>query len=293
MSPDLLTTALAHAALGWHVFPLVPGAKLPVVNRWEARATTDPDRIRAAWSAGQYGIGIACGPSGLLVLDLDMPKPGTPVPEHRRLAGITCGQDMLAAVCEDAGQPWPATYTVATPSGGRHLYYRQPDGEPLRNSHGGTANGLGKLIDTRGAGGYIAAPGTRLPNGAYSVLDHAPVSDLPGWLTDRLRGLRDQTTPTTTGPVRVDTSHLSRYLAAAIDRSVEKVLSSPPGGHNMTVYGASASLGQLVAGGALSADDVIAALLPAAMAVGQSEREARATIASGMRRGAQRPRVAA
>jgi hypothetical protein len=53
------------------------------------------------------------------------------------------------------------------------------------------------------------------------------------------------------------------------------------------------ALGQLVAGGALSAGDVTTWLADAAAQVGQGEREARNTIASGLRAGAKRPRTVA
>ena len=76
--PDLLTAALGYSARGWRVFPLVPGEKRPAVTDWETRATTEAHRIRRCWGTGDYGIGIACGPSGLLVLDLDTAKPDTP-----------------------------------------------------------------------------------------------------------------------------------------------------------------------------------------------------------------------
>src|SRR5690349_6896433 len=61
---ELLTAALSAAGRGWHVFPLRPDDKRPAIERWEQRATTDPDRIRRCWTAGPYGIGLACGPSG-------------------------------------------------------------------------------------------------------------------------------------------------------------------------------------------------------------------------------------
>ena len=86
----LLNAALWCAARGWHVFPLRPGDKRPAFpdhkaedctgtdlrcrgghQGWEPRATTDPGRIGRAWARTPYNIGIACGPSGLLVIDLD------------------------------------------------------------------------------------------------------------------------------------------------------------------------------------------------------------------------------
>ncbi|WP_245704040.1 bifunctional DNA primase/polymerase, partial [Streptomyces lushanensis] len=87
---SLLSATLAAAERGWHVFPLRPGDKRPALHgstacprtgdcaaghrKWEDRATTDPARIRRAWSVRPFNIGIATGPSGLLVVDLDMPK---------------------------------------------------------------------------------------------------------------------------------------------------------------------------------------------------------------------------
>ncbi len=50
------------------------------------------------------------------------------------------------------------------------------------------------------------------------------------------------------------------------------------------------SLGQMVAGGHLVPDDVVAALTHAAGAAGLTATETRATIASGLRAGTARPR---
>lgn len=60
--PDLLTSALAAAERGWHVFPLLPDSKRPAIAGWEQRATTDPIRIRLCWDSGPFNIAIACGP---------------------------------------------------------------------------------------------------------------------------------------------------------------------------------------------------------------------------------------
>jgi Bifunctional DNA primase/polymerase, N-terminal len=80
---SLRAWALHFAARGWHVFPIIPGAKRPpVVDQWETRASTDPERIRRWWQHIPYSIGIATGPSGLVVVDLDTAKPGQTVPER-------------------------------------------------------------------------------------------------------------------------------------------------------------------------------------------------------------------
>jgi hypothetical protein len=88
---DQLSAAAAHARRGWHVFPLRPGGKRPALHGkhrcprtsscrdghlgWEQRATTDLARIHACWTYGPcFNIGIACGPSGLIVIDLDTPQ---------------------------------------------------------------------------------------------------------------------------------------------------------------------------------------------------------------------------
>ena len=142
----LLDAALACAARGWPVIPLRPGEKRPAFPDhdgarctgrdprcrgghigWEPRATTDPDRIRRAWTHTPYNIGVATGPADLLVIDLDKPKPGEITPPEWAQPGITDGADVLAALSERHGQPWPGdTFTVRTRRGGLHLYFTAP-----------------------------------------------------------------------------------------------------------------------------------------------------------------------
>ena len=87
-----------------------------------------------AGSAGRgharpYNIGVACGPSGLLVIDLDTPKPGEVPPPQWAQPGITDGADVLAALCERHRQPFPCeTFMVRTGRGGLHLYFTAPPG---------------------------------------------------------------------------------------------------------------------------------------------------------------------
>lgn len=125
--PLFLDAALAVAGRGWPVFPLRPRSKAPALHRqdrcpetgvcagghvkWEQRATTDPAIITRCWSHKPYNIGLATGPAGLIVIDLDMPKANS----SQDAPG---GADNLLALCERAGQPVPATLTVRTPPAG-------------------------------------------------------------------------------------------------------------------------------------------------------------------------------
>jgi hypothetical protein len=70
---DMLGTALNYAAMGRHVHPLRPGEKRPILKDWPTRASTEPAIIQAWWQEWpKANIGLACGPSGLLVVDLDV-----------------------------------------------------------------------------------------------------------------------------------------------------------------------------------------------------------------------------
>ncbi|MFE7209304.1 bifunctional DNA primase/polymerase [Streptomyces sp. NPDC057611] len=289
-----LAAALDAALRDWRVFPLIPDEKRPAVSDWETRATTDPDRITRAWSVAAFNVGIATGPSGLVVIDLDKPKQSGDTPpaawaEH----GVTDGADVLAVLCERHGQPFPAdTYTVRTWSGGTHLYFFAPEGEPLRNTAGDSVRGLGWKVDTRAWGGLVVGAGSIFAGHPYEVTHHGPVAPLPGWLAELLRPapLPPQT------PVTVAlTGHGRRtaFLRSAINGEVQRVTGSGPHEHNNSLYIAAVALGQLVAGGELSEADVTGWLLTAALQVGQGEREARRTIASGLRAGANRPRTVA
>jgi Bifunctional DNA primase/polymerase, N-terminal len=284
-----LDAALAAAQRSWHVFPLRPDDKRPAVDRWEQRATTDGDRIRRCWTTAPYGIGIACGPSGLVVLDLDTPKPGQTPPPAWTLDGVTDGADAFALLAEQAGQPFPGgTYAVRTGRGGIHFYYRHPtNGPPSRN----TAGQLGWLIDTRAHGGYVVGAGSTAAGRPYTVLEDTDVAELPAWLAERL-------TPKPLPPQRpvvvaLPDGRRGAYLDAAVRASLDAIAAALDGRLNATLYGAAVALGQLVAGGALDEAATADLLASAAIAKHHPERGARNTIRSGFRAGANRPRSVA
>ena len=155
---------------------------------WEQRATHRADWITRAWSSNPaYGVGIACGPSRLVVVDLDTHKPGTEIPEPWKTFEITTGEDVLDHLAGAHGGTITPTYTVRTVSGGTHLYYTAPD---TTRRFANTAGKVGWLIDTRAHGGYVAAPPTTIGTSAYEITDDRPPAPLPMFLLDLLS--RDQ-----------------------------------------------------------------------------------------------------
>jgi hypothetical protein len=280
----LLEAALGLARRNWRVFPLRPGDKRPAVRNWETRATADPERITRAWTAGPFNIGIACGPSRLVVIDLDRPKPGAVPPPACRQRGIRDGGDVLAMLCEALDQPLPVdTYTVRTGSGGTHLYFTAPAGVAMRN----TAGRLGWLIDTRAAGGYVVACGSTVAGRTYSALADVEAMPLPGWLTDQLT--EPEPTPDhAASPVAA--GNPNAYAAAALRGELDRVLIAQEGSRNHTLNAAAFALGQLVVAGLLRRQFAQDALTLAGLAIGLPSRECAATIRSGLDAGQRSPR---
>jgi len=281
----LLAAALAAADRGWHVFPLRPGTKVPTGHAAarcphtghcshghrtpEQRATTDHARIRQAWTHRPYGIGIATGPSGLVVVDLDQPKENEP-------KGTPDGVTSFAALCERAGQAVPTTLTVRTAGGGAHLYFTAPAGVRLPSTKGR----LAPKIDTRAWGGYVVAPGSAVDGRRYEVVDDCPVVPLPTWLREALTPARPPH-----GPVRVPvatSTRAGRYADAALRNEAAAVATTVEGGRNAALLQAARALGRLVASGDLPRSVVEEALQAAGQAAGLPPAECRATLRSGL-----------
>lgn len=299
----LADVALACAARGWPVFPLRPRGKQPArgFTNWEGNATTDPGKIRPYWTYAPYNVGIACGPARLVVLDLDKPKPGeAPPPEWAGQPGIGDGADVLAALCEKAGRPFPFdTLTVSTRRGGIHLYFTAPPGLRLGNTNGRHRNGLGWLIDTRAHGGYVVAPGSyaalRDGTGPYAVIHDVPPVPLPEWLCERLSALQAAPLSGVHPHSRNAVSDRSAYIRAALQREGARVTAAPPGSRNHTLNKAAYHLGRLIGAGLLDHDTAHATLYTAAAHHFDgpdplTPKEAADTIHSGLTAGARNPR---
>lgn len=265
----LRDAALTLAECGMYVFPLKPGTKVPALHQgWEERASTDPERIRTCWARGPYNIGVACGPSGLLVVDCDTPKPDTaPPPAPFNVPGVNEGADVLVMLAERYAQPFPwSTFHVTTGRGGMHLYFHQPDGEPLRN----TAGRLGWLIDTRGQGGYVVGPGSIVDGKPYRGFGQPDAVPLPGWLARLLTAPKQRPAPPTRAPSGPNASPRrgGAYTAKVLREEIAKVLAARPGTRNTTVNAVAFNLGRHAARGTVPADIAQAALERAVEAIG-------------------------
>lgn len=153
------------ARRGFKVFPIAAGLKAPpLVRNWPQVASSDHGQYSIDFAVGpaDANIGIHC--AGFLVIDVDVKKDG-----DESLVFLQIQHDDL-----------PPTLTTRTPSGGRHLFYRLPEGHP------GVKNGvdvLGKGLDIRSTNGYVVAPGSRVPAGEYRFENpEQPIADAPEWL---------------------------------------------------------------------------------------------------------------
>ncbi|WP_141205795.1 bifunctional DNA primase/polymerase [Streptomyces griseorubiginosus] len=283
MSEHLLGAALDAAERGWHVFPLRPGTKRPALHgeqacprsgdcasghrKWEQRATTDPDRIRAAWSRSPFNVGIATGPSGLVVVDLDVPK-------DKGSSDAPGGATTFRALCERAGHPVPDTYRTRTASGGEHLYFAAPDGIRLAN----TAGTIGELVDTRAWGGYVVAAGSHTPAGPYEALCGSVAAPLPSWL----QSILEPAPRAPQAPSGAVAGQSRRYADVALGSEVRSVATAQLGAREAALFRAARALGRFVAWGDLPRHVVEQALQEAGEAAGLTVAECRSTLRSAL-----------
>jgi hypothetical protein len=189
VDPIALGAALAYAARGLRVVPILPGKKYPDLGEeWQKKATNDQGQVRTWWARNpDYGVGIRTGWYGdrcVFVLDVDN---GTD-----KNGRIKEGDESLADL-EDEYGALPTTVEAHTPSGGRHIYMWAP--VEIRNDQ---AARLGVDLDIRGEGGQVLAPPTMRPDGSSYVwvadqaLGDMKMAQAPAWLVDLLTATVDQ-----------------------------------------------------------------------------------------------------
>ncbi|MFD5881916.1 bifunctional DNA primase/polymerase [Streptomyces yangpuensis] len=331
------------ASNGWPVHPLAPGRKTPAANcrdctkpghthtncpclragRWchgFHAATLDYARIDQWWTQTPHlGVGVACGPADLVVIDIDAHEqelpardrllPGISVGEAVDLRGLRTGYHSLAVLAALRGETSPAdddtTLRVQTPSGGMHVWYRSTDGRQWQSSAGsGKHRALAWQVDIRAHGGYIIAPGTSTPAGTYKPLGAVRrPAPLPSWLAQELQRTGHLPAPHIPAPRPVPPrarqavaaagggkDQTARLLTALLADVAACAQVSQGAGFTEKLNRAAYSLGGLVAAGHLTDVAAVEALQEVAAAArpGQEQRSAQ-IIRSGMAAGAQRP----
>ena len=233
-------------------------------------ATTDPETIKrwfGLWPDANIGIRL----DRRMVIDVD-PRNG--------------GDHTLVNLQNKYGV-LPRTRRIKTGGSGWHFIYRRPAVE--------LAGKLGPGVDIKTGNGYIVAPPSLHSSGnRYQTIDDIPAVEPPPWLVELLR---KKPPPEYVAPRRVCSGGSTPYGMRALDREVETVRNTPPGGRRNDQLNVSGfRLFQLVAGGELDEADVAPALIDACHANGlvahTSLRAVQKTIASA-RDGLKYPRARA
>jgi putative DNA primase/helicase len=327
--------ALFYARRGWPVFPcrehdgepyqkgdkwITPEAKAPYISGGvdkvpgKGKATIDERQIAAWWRRWPNAlIGLPMGENGLFALDFDPRREESADPDTGEVTVREWTLEQLKADTEaQIGCELPVSLAVRTPSGGVHVYYLQPDdgGEPLRNR-----GVLPRHVDTRGQGGYVIAPPSRIVEpcanataGDYRFLRgdrHAEAVAPPAGLVAVLRAKKkapqrdaaaDQAASSSPPPRRAPASSddpgvaaQRRYALSALERECDTLSQTPLGNRNNQANASGYVMGQLVGAGALGESFARSALY-AAVARFNDPGKAQAAIDNGLAAGIAEPR---
>lgn len=213
--PPVGMVELADAVL----VPLRAGSKLPNIRGASPRegepesfaggcVYPQPAPDDPCWAGG---VGVLLGHSGLIVVDIDTGADGPEVAAELARRGLPAEPgpawkevaaelkrvnvparvaDRIAAVEAGIGASLAGTFTVATPSGGRHFYFRVPEDAPVLRAF---MNPLGapdaagdrpivRGVDVKTGAGYVCAP----PTPGYAVIDAAPITIAPAGLVEQM-----------------------------------------------------------------------------------------------------------
>jgi hypothetical protein len=262
-----LDVARTRAGAGVFVFPALVCwneqtqklDKRPAITGWRDAATTDPAQLLKWWNEFPNAVpGIELGHSRLFVVDLDR-HPG--------------GADGVAAFRTlRRDNAIPRCLTIRTPSNGFHLYFRQPDGEPLGNGRGSLPAG----IDVRGDGGWTVAPGASYQQWQWQIFISGSPPPAPDWIITAIRSQPRRES--------INAREWQPCGDAWLRGLVRVVAAAGIGERNSILFWASCRAGERVRDGKAAEGFVVAVLTEAAMHSGLSAREAQRTVRSGMQR---------
>lgn len=263
----MLNTALAYLAHGWSIFPLRQKSKVPAIPKWEQFQAERPSEalVRLWWTNNpNFNIAIVTGTiSGVFVVDCDT-------------------RQMVEA--HEALPDYIPTLKSIT-AHGAHFFYQLPGFR--------VANRVGYGLDIRGDGGYVVAAPSIHPSGVKYQWQRAPIQPCPPKVILDLIQPKEALRTAQAQPKTFSARRAVRgtaYAQSVFEREYSSIISAGKGGRNNQLNRSAYNLGQLVGDGLLNRFDVENALQQAAMMAGLNEREALATIASGLNAGVGNPR---
>jgi hypothetical protein len=182
----------------WSIFPVAELAKFPPLIKDPLNAASnDPTQI-ATWRKQWPRCNWAVSPrkTNLLTVDVDL-KPGS--------------KGRWTYDCLDLEYGFPPTFTVRTPSGGFHRYYRG------RHVFALGKNGFGPGVDSANytllPGSHVATPipGGKIGtyrDGVYRAVNNLPIATAPSWFYEVLGQRRAAADPSSQIPlVDLDKPH--------------------------------------------------------------------------------------
>lgn len=190
-------------------------------------ATLDKAEIKKIWTKyPEQNIGVSAGDKHLIVdLDVTYGKHGDV--EYAKVLGIP-KDDLLKQ-----------TYTVETPTGGLHMYYRVD--EPKGNS----ANKMIPGVDTRGVGGYVVGPGSTRHiwdvetedyiERPYRVIGSGKIAKLPKVIDSMILASRTRSDDSEVPEVEGRTDHPTAIFAAQRMLKKRKPAIQGSGGDDHTI----------------------------------------------------------
>lgn len=273
--------ALELAQRGFVVFPIrqwrEEGGWKPIKD-WQSEATKEPAKIRAWWKKWPDArVGLPTGArNGLTVLDVDV-KNGKDGTHTLKKMGFS-----------DLSTITP--FRARTPSGGWHLLFEHTP------SFKNWVGKIGEGLDVRTNGGYIIAPYSLKDNMRYEVQGDPIFRDskfpaIPAAIMSRapLRDDDEEDLLGTLVTIQKASPWQMEWAAEKLEAQAEIVANAPDGQRQATLNNAVFLCAGLAVHGALTEEQVRAALVPAGEACGLPRQEVSTTFKHAWAGGLKKP----